>query len=193
MSRGFVEDAGLTQTAQSSDQIDKEYGIWHCVFLDHVDIHERAGRKKGPNQYGPVLFVLEPDVLLRLPEGSDIRVARENPIYWRGKPDGQRWFENLEDLANNIHFGDFGKMLMIQTPSGALDFPGDRARIILDCPGRKLQNGKDAFSFAEGRLRAAAETGGTAISIEKRNCQSGCICVDKYAAYSAPTLEFWFG
>ena len=45
-SRGFVEDRHLSQTAQpASDEIDKRYGIWHDVFLDHVDIHYRAGLK----------------------------------------------------------------------------------------------------------------------------------------------------
>lgn len=69
---GFVEYYKIAQTQQPSDEIDKKYGIWHCIFVDHVDIHARAGRKKGPNQYGPVVFVLDLDVLLRLPEGSKV-------------------------------------------------------------------------------------------------------------------------
>lgn len=70
-----MEKHGLRQTPQSSDATDKKYGIWDAVFLDHVDIHYRGGRKKGPNQYGPVLFVLSLDVLLRLPAGTDVRVT----------------------------------------------------------------------------------------------------------------------
>ncbi len=62
LSRGYVQKYGLEQTPQGSDDIDKKYGIWDAVFLDQVDIHFRGGRRKGPNQYGPVLFVLDLDV-----------------------------------------------------------------------------------------------------------------------------------
>src|SRR5437879_6502931 len=67
MSRGLVEGRGLEQTKQLSDRIDKKYGIWHSIFLDHIDIHHRAN---GLNLYGPVLFVLDLEILLGLPEGT---------------------------------------------------------------------------------------------------------------------------
>src|SRR4051812_37172943 len=67
LSRGYVESNGLSQTAQDSDDIDKKYGIWDKVFLDHVDIHHRGGRVRGANYYGPVLFRFPVDYLLTLP------------------------------------------------------------------------------------------------------------------------------
>lgn len=81
LSRGYVESHHLEQTYQPSDDIDQKYGIWDRVFVDHVDIRYRAGRVKGPNQYGPVLFELPLDILLNLPTASDVLVTKMNPIY----------------------------------------------------------------------------------------------------------------
>ena len=72
LSRGFVEDKGLKQTSQYTDALDKKYKIWHRVFLDHVDIHARGGRRKGFNQYGPVLFVFDLGILIDLPNDTDV-------------------------------------------------------------------------------------------------------------------------
>lgn len=44
MARGVVDRRGLRQTTQSSDPIDRKYGILFDVFSDSVDIHERASK-----------------------------------------------------------------------------------------------------------------------------------------------------
>jgi len=192
-SRGFVQDRNLKQTPQTSDGIDQKYGIWHRVFVDHVDIHDRAGRVKGPNHYGPVLFVLDLDVLLELPEGSKVLVTKKNPVYWRNEePDGARWFQNQEELAASLHYGDFDKMLVIQTPSGKLDFPNRIAQIILDNPQRKVSSGQDAYTYAEDRLKKAAKTGQVQVSIIPRTCRYGCTCVQKYAGWDPGRNDFYF-
>lgn len=193
-SRGFIQDHGLRQTPQpSSDAIDQKYDIWHRVFVDHVDIHARAGRVKGPNHYGPVLFVLDLDVLLNLPEGSEVLVTKKNPVHWQdGEPDGSRWFQSAEELAENIHFGDFDKMLVIQTPSGKLDFPNCSARIILDDPQRKVSCGQDAYTYAEARLKKAATAGRVQVPIARRTCWGDCICVPKYAGWNVQSIDLYF-
>jgi len=56
ISRGTVDRNGWFQTPQESDSIDKNLSLWFDVFVDTVDIHDRAKRK---NVYGPVLFVLD--------------------------------------------------------------------------------------------------------------------------------------
>jgi hypothetical protein len=184
LSRGYVETHRLEQTPQASDAIDKKYGIWDAVFLDHVDIHFRAGRKKGPNQYGPVLFVLDLDVLLHLPTGTDVRVTRTNPVHWTDKQkDEERWYADADELRKSIGYGDFDKMLVIQTPDGKIDFPNRRAQIALDDPKRQMSTGADAYHHAERRLKAAAEKGEIIADISPHQCQSGCICVAKYAVY----------
>jgi hypothetical protein len=193
LSRGFVQTHGLTQTEQSSDQIDQKYDIWDRIFVDHVDIHDRGGRRKGPNQYGPVLSQFDLDILLRLPAGSEVFVTKKNPVHWYdSQPDSERWFQSAEELRKDIHFGDFDKMLVIKTPSGKVDFPNDRVRIILDDPQRPLSSGEDAYTYAMNRVTTAAAVGGVEVSIERRECRSGCICVEKYAKYPPQTLDFWF-
>lgn len=193
-SRGFVEDRHLSQTAQpASDEIDKRDGIWHDVFLDHVDIHYRAGRVKGPNHYGPVLFILNLDILLGLPNGSDVRVTKSNPVHWfNGQPEVDRWFQTPEELAANLVFGNFDKMLVIRTPSTMIPFPDKRAQIALDDPKKKVSCGEDAYTRAFQRLMTAAAAGNVELTIAPHECRNDCTCLDKYASYSPAGMDLWF-
>jgi len=192
-SRGFVEGHSLHQTSQPSDEKDKRYNIWHCVFLDHVDIHYRAGRVKGPNLYGPVLFLLDLEILLRLPVGSEVFVTKSNPVHWfDNQPVGDRWFQTLDELAANLAFGNFDKMLVIQTPSEIIPFPDGRAQIALDDPKRRLSSGEDAFAHAQERLQVAAAAGGIQVSIAPHECRSDCSCAEQYARYSSAYMDLWF-
>ena len=36
-SRGAIETMGLMQTEQSSDYIDKQFGVWNDIFIDLFD------------------------------------------------------------------------------------------------------------------------------------------------------------
>ena len=194
LSRGFVEDHGLKQSAQPSDQLDKKYGIWHSIFLPHVDIHGQSGQTKGLNLYGPSLFVFDLDILLRLPAGSAVRVTKKSPGHWYDtEPESGRWFQSAEEMAKNVRAGDYDKLLAIQTPLERLDFPKRQARIILDGPQRQVSSGESAYTHAEKRLRAAAAAGQVEVSIERRQCPTGCLCGEKYAAWSAPVVDFYFG
>lgn len=193
LSRGYVEDHGLNQSAQYSDADDRKYGIWHRIFLDHVDIHYRGGRKKGPNQYGPVLFVFDIDILLQLPQESNVLVTKVNPVHWKdGQAEEDRYYLTAEELTGNIGYGDFYKMLVIKTPTGKLDFPAGRVRIALDNPRRNLSSGKDAYKHAEARLKAAAGTGNVEVGIEEHKCQDECACVQKYGSYGATFFDSRF-
>jgi hypothetical protein len=194
LSRKFVEDHGLTQTAQpSSDEIDKKFGIWDRIFVDHIDIHARVRRMVGLNYYGPVLFQLDLDVLLGLPANTEVCVTKKNPTNWqKDEPDSERWFQSAEELAKNIRLGDFGKMLVIRTPSEKLDFPKGQAQIILDDPQRDLSSAEKAYTHAENRLKAAAAIGGVKLSIHRRACPNDCVCVQKYAKYNAKKIDFYF-
>ena len=194
LSRGLVEDHALRQTPQNSDQKDKRYGIWHHVFLDHVDIHHRAGRARAPNEYGPVLFALELNFLLALPGDTDVLVTRSNPTYWYDdEPDERRWFRSVEELVRGMRFGEFAQMLVIQTPLGRIDFPNRRAGLILDDPQRQLSSGENAYAHAQNRLTAAATVGRIDVCIEQRACCDGCVCIQQYAAQSVPDLDLYFG
>jgi hypothetical protein len=193
-SRELVAKRGLPQTPQDSDEIDKKFEIWHCIFVDHVDIHNRAGRVKGPNQYGPVLFVLDLRVLLGLPKETNVFVSKKNPIYFRtGEKARDRWYQSADELAADLQFGNFDKMIVIETPSGLLKFPDGRAIVRLDSPERALQSGVDGRTNAERKLKAAAKKGGVCITISPANCHSVCSCVQKYASYPSHHFEKLFG
>jgi len=45
------------------------------------------------------LFVVDLATLLQSPTDANILVTKENPIYWEGKLDAARWFQNVEELA----------------------------------------------------------------------------------------------
>ena len=192
LSRAYVEQHHLDQTAQQSDQIDKQYQIWDRIFLDHVDIHDRGGKKKGPNHYGPVLFQFDAKILLTLPNDADIRVTKKNPVNWKSdEPESDRWFRDAAELADNIRYGNFDKMLVIRTPRGIINFPDKVARIILDDPERNLSNGKSAYCYAEQRLKRAAQIGQVKLTVNPRCCQDGCICIQKYA-HPFRNIDFQF-
>jgi hypothetical protein len=193
LSRGFAEDHGLQQSSQPSDQLDKKYDIWRRIFLPHVDIHDSVGAKKGPNQYGPVLFVFDLDVLLRLPAGTESWVTRKSPVHWYDtEPESGRWFQSAKELEQSIRYGNSDQMLAIQAPSGKFDFPNQRARIILDDPQSRVSSGENAYTHAEIRLKEAAAAGLIEVSVERRKCQPGCICLGKYHTWSAPVMDFYF-
>lgn len=194
VSRGFAEDHGLQQSTQHTDELDRKYGIWHTIFVPHVDIHARQGQTKAPNLFGPVLFVLDLDVLLHLPPGSEVRVTKRSPAYWYDtEPDSARWFYTVEEVAQNLSPDDLHKMPAIQSPLGKFNFPNRRTRIILDDPQRQLHSGLDAYAHAETRLKEAAGQGKVEVSIERRKCPIGCICSSKYAAWSTSVVDFYFG
>ena len=195
-SRGFVEKNGLSQTAQPlSDDLDKGFGIWNDVFTDGVDVHYRGGRKRGGNDYGPVLFRLPVSVLTVLPPGSVVMVAKKNPYRWRnGEPESERYFQTLMELslcasAGGYRMEDFGHHVIIRTPTGVLPFSVFPVTIDLDDPKRTL-NGPDAFEAAAAKLQAAAEASGVDITISRHQCQTGCVCIANYAR--APNFSTMF-
>lgn len=116
LSRGTVERHGVQQTPQSSDDIDKRYGIWFDVFTDTVDIHHRA---KRANVYGPVTFVLDTELIKKSYTGR-IWVTKLNPTKWSRKSDSKRWFQNKADLDSNLVKGDFDHMLVFRHCGGEL-------------------------------------------------------------------------
>ena len=56
-------------------------------------------------------------------------MTKMNPIYWKdGQSDGDRWYLTPEELAKDIKYGNFDKMLVIESTDGKVDFPGKQAR-----------------------------------------------------------------
>ncbi len=104
-SRGYIEDRKLPQTSQYTDSLDKKFGVWYDVFADTVDIHERAGRIKV-NQYGPVLFIFDLEILKTLPTKSDVFITKKNPTKWTTRePDDKRFFLIQKELESSLIYG----------------------------------------------------------------------------------------
>lgn len=172
LSRGTVERLGITQTPQDSDEIDRRYSIWFDVFMDSVDIHQRARRA---NIYGPVLFVFDIGLIDRTGTGR-LWVTKLNPTKWAGKSEKQRWFQDKDDLEENFILGQFDQMILARHSGGELPFKGHLRKIILDDPRHEDDEGIDTYSMAVGALRLAMQDAGLDIPIERRDCRPGCVC-----------------
>lgn len=187
MSRGTVERLGVKQTEQSSDQIDKRYGIWFDVFADSVDIHARARRA---NAYGPVLFEFDSKIIEKTYTGR-IWVTKLNPTKWADKSDDERWFQDKDDLEQNFGRGQFDQMVVLRHCGGELPFKSYLKKIVLDDPDQQTADGVDLYSSAHGALTLAMSDSGLDVPIERRACIAGCQCINHYRANRPRCREFF--
>jgi hypothetical protein len=177
MSRGTVERSGFLQTPQDSDDIDVRYSVWFDVFVDSVDIHKRATKK---NVYGPVLFVIDIEIISKTTTGR-IWLTKLNPTKWAGKSETQRWFQNKKDIEEEFVVGRFDQMLVFRHCGGELPFKKYLKKIILDDPEYQDSKGVDYYSMAYGALRNSMTEKGIDIPIIRRKCSSSCPCKTQYA------------
>lgn len=187
MSRGTIERKGLFQTKQRTDRSDKNSGIWFDVFVDSVDIHERASRS---NAYGPVLFILDSKIIDKSYTGR-VWVTKQNPMKWKGKSREERWFTSINDLKANFVRGCFDQMIVFRHCGGELSFNGYLKEIILDDPMIGKNGPIDYYSMAYGALRLSMTEGRIDVPISKRRCYDGCACVDEYHRERVHTRELY--
>jgi hypothetical protein len=67
-SRALLETKRLPFTAFETDTIDRENNVWDKVFVNLADFgyfFTRINVKSVPNPYGPILFAIDPSVLLQ--------------------------------------------------------------------------------------------------------------------------------
>jgi hypothetical protein len=183
-SRGAVVDSRLSQTSQISDQEDRKYGIWYDAFVDTLDIHPAFKRR---NHYGPVLFVITAELLLRLPAASTVLITRCNPTKWGALPDQhQRYFLNVDELAAGWRVGYFDHMVTIRSPGGIVPFAGAVERIILDEPRLKRPEVGPEYRAAHDAIARAAAQAGLQVPIERRLCGFSCNCTNEYQDQAKP-------
>jgi hypothetical protein len=176
LSRGLVEQENEFQTIQGTDELDKELGIWHDIFLDSDDIHARAKRH---NKYGPVLFVFSLD-LLDSEDLPPVWITKLNPTKWSDAPSESRYFKNLEELEVQFSKGTFDQMITLRNADKVLPF-NYLEKILLDDPSYYTKD--DSFEIALERMRVAAEEGGLNPDlIQTRKCEE-CDC------YTSETLR----
>ncbi len=175
-SRQAVEQAGLPQTKQITDEGDQKFGIWGDVFVDMVDIHARISDR---NKYGPVQFTLNVEVLTSLPENARVLVTRSNPSKWADvNCDEQRYFLNAVALAGGLTIGNLDQMLVIRTDNGFVPFGCYLQTIVLDEP-RLAAGESPEFQAAAKALANAATASSFPVDVVRRSC-SPCKCLTSY-------------
>ncbi|MBO5089769.1 MAG: hypothetical protein J6C27_02510 [Clostridia bacterium] len=173
LSRQTAEIMGVPQTPQSSDDIDREFGIYNDIFFDSVDIHDRA---KRPNDYGPVMFVYSVDVLDTLTE-YDICITRDNPIYWEdGMQDNEKYFSSEQEILFGFSKGDFNKHITVRNISVPLPF-NYLEEIVIDDPGMEHI---ELLNKAKESIESSLNIIGIRVPVNVRKCSLNCSCLSKY-------------
>lgn len=177
LSRGTIERNKMFQTPQKTDTADKNYGIWFDLFVDSVDIHGRANRA---NAYGPVLFVLNSEIIKKAYTGK-VWVTKLNPTKWSGKNHEKRWFTSEKDLEDNFVYGRFDQIIVFRHCGGELPISDYLEEIVLDDPGLPITPGfADFFSMAYGAVKLSITEGQMNVGVKKRSCSAGCTCRAEY-------------
>ncbi|GAV15888.1 hypothetical protein PBN151_5873 [Paenibacillus sp. NAIST15-1] len=183
LSRGAVEEQGLYQTPQSSDEVDQEFNVWNDIFLDCNDLHKRFGRE---NRYGPVLFKYSIELLLdhNLPE---VWITKDNPIRWNSEQKvEERYFINIDELKDSYSDKSYIEMITLRFTKSPLSFKYLK-EIILDNP--KVRIGelilyKDAAKILKESLDSS-DFDYTGLKRTTRNCIA-CYCHSNYLRQYTP-------
>lgn len=177
LSRGAVERLGLSQTEQSSDELDKIVNVWNDIFIDTVDLHGYFPRQ---NLYGPILFEFNVDLVKN--EDFEIWVTKNNPIYWnKNTSDKEKYFESVDELREKWHTVERQrKMTTIRNNKSPILFEYIN-KIIVDDPRVKIIE-ENIHLFNEARKSIKEVVDGN-ISIRNkfttRTC-SNCFCTQNY-------------
>ena len=189
ISRGAVNDLGLVQTPQISDETDREFNVDYDIFFDSVDIHERA---KKINNYGPVTFVYSIDVIDALPEGC-IKITKTNPMYWnQNMTEEEKYFTNYVDLRNNYEKGNFNQHFTITNQRQPLTFDY-LCKIILDDPHAIRQADQRIFEQAVNYINEAVIEKNINVPLVIRKCPMGCHCSEQYNNFREGYIYYRFG
>lgn len=186
LSRGAVDDRGLCQTPQQSDETDQEVDVYYDIFLDSVDIHQRS---RNLNKYGPITFVYFIDVIDALPEGA-IRITKDNPIRWKaGMSEAEKYFLGEEELRAVFQKGNFAQHFTIRHQTEPLPFDC-LEKIIIDDPGVEDTT---HFERACQHLQQLMAVHAPKSFLEVRKCAPGCRCQETYRSYKPGAIYHRFG
>ena len=175
LSREAVEERGLFQTRQFSDDTDKELNIFNDIFLDSADIHEAASNL---NKYGPILFVYSIDLIDDLPENV-IKITKSNPIYWNAAMhEDEKYFTTLDELNASYMKQQFGQHFTIIEQNDPLPFTHLR-EIIIDNP--HSPEDEELFENAKQEIEETMAANNIDVRLTVRRCPDGCGCRTSYA------------
>jgi hypothetical protein len=174
-SRKTVEDSGKGQTNQITDNDDKMFGIWDAIFVDTVDIHQYASNR---NKYGPVMFVIDLNVLLNLPLNANVNITRSNPSKWKNTTTEAERYLSKYELTTTFRVGCFDHMLVIRTEGGILPFGNFLHSVILDDP---VDLNADSTPFNKSSNHINSLLASKKMKVIKRQCTNTCKCIVSYA------------
>lgn len=184
-SRGQVEQKGLFQTLQDSDEDDIRNDVWNDIFFDTVDLHGHFPRQ---NLYGPVLFKYEIRTILN--PDLHLYITKNNPMFWKPTTTyNEKYFMDMDDINNNWNKYELQrKMLTIKNPINALPF-NDLTSITLDNPNVIIYGDTDLFDEAKKALTEAIPLNHR---LNIRKC-GNCFCESNYLRqYGTPKLAKYF-
>ncbi len=181
LSRGSIESRGLIQTPQSSDEIDKQFGVWNDIFLDIFDLHGYFPRQ---NLYGPVCFVINNRFLLDnyLP---NICITKNNPIYWdKTMQENDRYYCCVKEYVDEFQQNKMErciqqKMFTIHNTNKKVPFKKYLVKIFLDNPKVKV-NDINLYQEAKEKLIISLEKSGFNKNILETRVCSNCYCHQNY-------------
>lgn len=186
MSRGLVEEMGLCQTSQKTDELDKKLGVYYDIFFDSDDIHSRA---KDINYYGPVTFVYSIDILDILND-KEVKVTRNNPLYWNiSIPKDKYYFDDIYSMRREYHKGDFKQHLTICNFHQPLSFSPYLVKVIIENPNIK---NTEYFNRAFNTIQELLYSNQLDVKLEVRQCPSDCKCQEKYKNYKIGFTHYRF-
>ncbi|WGO98124.1 hypothetical protein QFX18_19135 [Saccharophagus degradans] len=189
ISRGTLDELGLPQTDQQTDEIDKDHGLWYDIFVDTVNIHHRG---KGRNLYGPILFEFNLEILEQdwLPY---IWVTKTNPNKWTNDMNyEEKYFKSVGEFEANFQYGNFDKLFVLRSVGGVVRLAPYLNRIIVDRCERELY-GVKAYDQAVGAIKASAIAGGLEhVEIAPHGCQQNCKCESQYTTMNGSVFEKFY-
>lgn len=198
ISRGGIENNGLFQTPQSSDNIDKKFDVWNDIFLDSIDLHGKFPRY---NYYVPVVFKINVDILL-LQELPAIYVTKDNPIRWKSHVDMEEYyFQNIDEFKDAYRIGAYKEMITLKDTLSTLYFGDYLEEIILDEPwviltlsdtGEKIDLFKDARNTLDEYIKNSHYDYSKVKIKYRKKCPGVCYCSKNYLETSEQDLKRLF-
>jgi len=178
LSRGDVEEGGLVQTFQKSDQKDKIADVWFDVFLDTADLHRWFKRQ---NKYGPVLFKFNMDFFLE--DDLDIWITKDNPMYWGSSlSEEDKYFQSIDELRELWNVIDRQKMMFTIRKPGRPVLFNSLEEIIIDDPRVEIFSDCVLSSEMEEALDVATSNNlNLRKKVRYRKGCDYCYCYDNYS------------
>ena len=188
LSRGEMERRGLPQSSQLSDATDRSLGVYHDIFLDTVDIHNRASKR---NIYGTVLFRIGLDSILEH-DFPPIWITRSNPMGWKSSTKhADRWFQSTADLKKDFVKGRFDQMIVFRHVGGFLSLTKLLEDVMVDDPQLKVGD-FSYFDLSVGALQLARSySKAFKAKIVRRECGAKCKCRTEYASNTNATKDMF--